>query len=165
MTPEPADETGKWDDVIEKKFRVKDAKSAAEMSDMMRNSSNLSDECKLLLITAFLNVCLLETKGPGEKKLVTKLFREKVHVCGISIFEGWKREAKETLDRLKDKPTEDSRWYQDIVAYRLLVAYIKFIQKCFVVNAKKTLDDLQEKRKVGWNQPDYLQDVSDFALL
>lgn len=65
------------------------------------------------------------------------------------------------LDRLAALDTQDPKWFTHIVAYRLLVQYIKFIKDCgFVISKKKMLKVLNEKFDLKWNQPDYLDDVS-----
>jgi len=169
LTPTPLNETGKWEDVKEKEFAVKNAASTIGMVGLMRSLSDLTAESKLLMITAFLNVCVLKGKEPDEKEMmIKKLFarpKKGDRRTGVNIFDQWKQEAKETLDRLAQVKTEDEEWFSCIVAYRILVQYIKLIAACgFFIDTKKKLDILNEKSGVAWNQPDYLNDVSIMPL-
>jgi len=161
-------ETGKWEDVKEKEFAVKNAASATDMVGLMRSLSDLTAESKLLMITAFLNVCVLKDKGPDETKMIKMLFtrpKEGDKRTGVNIFDQWKQEAKETLDRLAQVKTEDEEWFSCIVAYRILVQYIRLVAACgFLIRTKKKLDILNEKYGIAWNQPDYLNDVSIVPL-
>lgn len=157
-----SDETGKWKDVDDKKFRVKDKASAIAIVDfMMKHKDDLSDECKLLIVTAFRNVCSMGSNGKEEKKILTQLFKKKGN--GIVIFEIWKREAMEKLENLAQVKGEVPYWYQDIDAFRLLNEYIRFIKGCFVVSKKAEIDKLNDTYKVEWNHPTYLNDVSAFC--
>lgn len=140
---------------------VKDADSATEILRKMRSQdSSLSNECKLLIITAFLNVCLKEEMSEKDKKTLSKLHRGKPNEKGLVIFEQWKRDALETLNHLARQKDDDS-WVKDVVARRLLLKYIKFIEKCYFVDSAARLDILKEKLNIDWNQPDYLNDVSN----
>jgi hypothetical protein len=164
LTPVPSSETGKWDDVVEKKFRVTDISSAKEIVAKIMESDDLSHECKLLMVLAFRNVCRLEDRGKNEKKVLQELFKRKGKKNGIGILECWKGDSMATLDRLASMPKEDDDWYRDIVAYRFLNEYIRFIKECFVINEKKKLDRLNDDFGVPWNQEDYLDDVSACAF-
>jgi hypothetical protein len=163
----PSNETGKWDDVVEKKFAVSDPRSAIAIVGLMRTLRDLSGECKLLMITASLNVCLLENKGKEETKLLKKLFHSKNpdgELIGAKIFDEWKREALETLEKLA--PTYSQKdWYENTVAFHLLCGYTKFVWKCFVIDENKQLKVLNAKYKLGWNAPEFLNDVSSYVLL
>jgi hypothetical protein len=163
LTPAPSNETGKWDDVVEKKFRVKDALSAREMITRMMESDDASIESKLLMVAAFRNVCLLEDRKDKEEDkergIPLKLFGEIDGKFGIGMLDEWKRDAKKTLDRLA-LLKEDEHWYNDIAAYHFLNEYIRFVRVCFIVSKKKSLDKLKKKYNVGWNETDYLEDVS-----
>lgn len=142
---------------------VKDAESAKAIVMKMRDSgSDLSNECKLLIITAFLNVCTKEDKGKEEKRTVAWLCKAKEGVnSGLGILEEWKREALETLNRLGTLATDDDSWFKGIVARRLLINYILFVKKCYVIDDATKLKTLKKKYNIDWNQPDYLYDVSN----
>jgi hypothetical protein len=163
LTPVPSNETGQWEEVVKKKFRVTDVSSAKAMAAKIRKSDDLSHECKLLMVVAFRNVCQLEDKGKDEKKVLSQLFKKHGEENGIGILECWKRDSTATLDRLA-LLKEDDEWYRDIVAYRFLHEYIRFIKECFVVSEKRYLDRLNDDFGVPWNQENYLDDVSVFAF-
>lgn len=169
MTPTPSnDETGNRDDVVNKKLRIKDGDSAAQVGKLMKKSeSELSDESKLLIILGFHNVCLPgnESKSSNDKAVIKALFKKDKNTGqnGIAILERWKKEAVAILDRLAKYKT-DASWYKDVTAYYYLIDYIRFAKSCFVVDSKKILNRLKDDFGVEWNQPDYLKDVSAVCL-
>lgn len=162
LTPTLADETGAWDDIVQKKVRVRNAKSAIGIVGLMRTPKDLSVEFKLLMISSFLNVCLLEERGSEESKVLGKLFRSPVSgdTIGIKIFDRWKQEALETLNQLGSANHKNELWYQETAAFLLLRQFLIFVQKCFVIKSAAHLNTLKEKHEMDWNQPSFLNDVS-----
>lgn len=163
LIPEPcSDESGEWKSV-ERKFAVTSEDEAQKLVTLMQSSEDFSEECKLLVILAFQNSCL-ETSSKSSKKAFKKLFNFKdVRVAektGASILEQWRQNAKAALEQLapKQKTTED--WFSDVCAYKLVIAHINFIKSCGI-QGKKMFDVLESKYFLGWNQPGYLNDVSD----
>jgi hypothetical protein len=160
LTPTPSsDESGEWEDV-EHKFAVTDERTASLLVTLMRSNEDFLEECKLLAIVAFRNACLKK-----ESKVVRKLFNFKqVQVAektGASILEQWRHNAKAMLERLAPERKKTNDWYSEACAYKLVIAHITFIKSCFVIKNKKSLDWLETKYGLDWNQPGYLNDVSD----
>lgn len=161
MTPTPLpDETGEWEDVKDK-FEMSEERTASALEEM-RSSEEWSDECKLLMIAAFRNSCL------QKNKLVKKLFNLKkataAKLTGVGIFERWRHDAMATLEQLAPTPPlSTENWFKETCAYKLLITHIRFIQNCFVIHNKKGLDTLKTNYELDWNQPDYLNDVSDWS--
>jgi hypothetical protein len=160
----PTSESGKWDDITGRTFMVKDVDSARVFIMKLRESNvTRSTEWKLLVVTAFLNVCTKENKAEEEKAIVSLLFKAPKsgeEVRGIGIFEQWRTDALETLNRLANLKTDNKEWFKDIVDRYLLIGCIRFIKQCFVINKAKQIATLKMKYNVNWNQPDFLNDVS-----
>jgi hypothetical protein len=159
----PTNESGKWEDISGRTFMVKDIGSARVIIMKMRESNvTRSTEWKLLIVTAFLNVCTKENKAEEEKAIVSLLFKapKSGEDRGIGIVEQWRTDALETLNRLANLKTDNKEWFKDIVDRYLLIGCIRFIKQCFVINTAKQLATLKMKYNVNWNQPDFLNDVS-----
>lgn len=133
---------------------------------MRNDDGELSMECKMLMIHAFQNVCRDADKAKGSNDwtiLKTLFIPDDTGRNGIGIIDQWRREATTLLKALAENK-EGPEWYQDVVAYRFLIDYTKFVKDCFVVKTRKCLDKLKDDFGVEWNQPNYLHDVSSLCV-
>jgi hypothetical protein len=159
----PTRESGKWDDITGRTFMVKDIDSAIAVRKKMRESNvTRSTEWKLLIVTAFLNVCTKDNKAKEEKKIIASLCKGKNGGTdsGLGIFERWRIDALGALNGLAKLKTDNKEWFKDIVDRHLLVGCIKFIKKCFVIDSAENLAEMKQKYDINWNHPDFLNDVS-----
>jgi hypothetical protein len=160
LTPTPtSDEGGEWDD-IQSKFTLTDRKKASLLVALMRSDETFSEEFKLLALLSFQNAL-----AKGEPDVVKKLFNMKdvtvAEKTGARILEQWRQDAMATLEQLTPRHTTTGEWYSDVCAYKFVIAHIAFIKSCSVIKSKKQLDMLKEVYSLDWNQPNYLNDVSD----
>ena len=162
LTPTPTkDESGEWQDVVDKKFHVtNDDTTAKAVVVKMRSDKDLSMECKVLIVMAFRNAYLQQ-----KKHVKSKLFTKKKgsnEVIGARIVEQWGCEAKTKLEALKGSGQD---WFDNTTAYYLLVDCIRFIADCDLIDSKEKLDLLNEQYGLAWNDPQYsyLKQVSDLS--
>ena len=167
LAPTPLyDESGEWEDVVDKKFEVYDDDNIAKaIVAKMRSDKNLSMECKVLIVMAFRNA-YLQKKKHVKNKLFTKK-RGSDEVIGARIFEQWGYEAKTQLENHPRRNADATKnWFDNTTAYYLLVECIKFMADCDLIDSQEKLDLLNEQYGLAWNDPEYpyLKEVSDLSL-
>ena len=169
-TPLP-NESGEWENV-NTKFAISEERTALELVVKMESSEKWSDECKLLVIVAFLNSCLQKNKlvktlfdiKELRKRFNLKKAEEARKLTGVCFFEQWRDDAVNTLEKLAPNQLAPKSALPEMCAYKLLLAHLQFIQTCSVVKNKAILDTLNEKYGLSWNNPnDYMNKVSDYS--
>ena len=168
LTPTPTkDESGEWQDVVDKKFEVmNDDTLAKAVVAKMRSDKLLSMECKVLIVMAFRNA-YLQKKTHVQKKLFTKK-KGSNEVIGAKILEQWGYEAKVELEALKpSRQDTTTKWFDNTAAYHLLVDCTEFIADCNLIDSREKLNLLNEQYGLAWSDPEYpyLKEVSDLSCV